>query len=236
MICIRCGTNNPAQLNYCQKCNAHLVKMGFSASTSFIDVEEGTTYLSPQRSYPTEYLYDLTCRAHEYIYQGASGDPLLQAYHNVKLHMDDFENDGLPTLLEQFRLEKVEFPEDDYPSQMVYLLNKGIALYHEGYQLMDEFVQSGENETLVASVHRMQDGNDHLGLVGELASGRSQEIDRMLARKAAEERAAKSKASGSPPAAWRQASETGAVATTADVAAMTDAAAEEAGDDAADSS
>jgi hypothetical protein len=191
MICIKCGHANPGGLNYCQKCNAYLVKMaGASSMTSSIDVEEGKSYLTPQRSYPTEYLYNLTCRAYEYVHEGASGDPLLEAYQVVRGRMDEFEAEGLPALLTEFENEKLELPEDDYSRQMIYLLNKGVALYREGFDMFDGFIESGESQTLIDAVTRMQEGNDHLGLAGELAQLRTQKIDEELAKMAAQQRQA----------------------------------------------
>lgn len=191
MICIKCGHSNPDSLNYCEKCNAHLVKMAFaSAPTSSIEVEEGKSYLSPQRSYPTEHLYNLTCRAVEYVDQGASGDPLLEAYKIVQERMDEFETESLPALLQAYQSEKVDVPEDDYSSQMIYLLKIGVAKYREGFAMMDQFIASGENATLIQAVHTMQYGNDHLGLAGELATLRGQKIEEELEKIRTRQRAA----------------------------------------------
>ena len=178
-----------------------LLKMAGMGPTSSIDVEEGKSYLTPQRSYPTEYLYNLTCRAYEYIHEGASGDPLLDAYHVVRTRMEQFETEGLPALLQEFELEKVELPEDDFSRQMIYLLNKGVGMYRDGFDLMEQFIESGETETLIRAVTGMQEGNDHLGLAGELSQMRSDTIERELAKAAAQERAAQKQGGGADAAA-----------------------------------
>lgn len=193
MICVKCGHTNAGGGNYCQKCNAVLFKMaGSMAPTSSIDVEEGKSYLTPQRSYPTEYLYNLSWRAYEYIHEGASGEPLLEAYQVVRSRIEQFETDGLPALQQDFELEKVELPDDDFSRQMIYLLNKGVGLYREGFDLMEQFIESGDNQTLIQAVTRMQEGNDHLGLAGELSQMRSDAIEVELNKIAAQERAAQS--------------------------------------------
>ncbi len=191
MICIKCGHSNPGGLNFCQRCNAHLVKMGpVGGVASAIDIEEGKSYLTPQRSYPTEYMYNLTCRAYEYVQEGASGDPLLEAYEVVRSSIEAFECDGLPAMMASFEEEKLDLPEDDYSRQMIYLMNRGVSLFHEGFDFMDRFIQSGENPTLVEAIARMQEANDYLGLARELATLRSQKVDDELAQIAAARRLA----------------------------------------------
>lgn len=196
MICVKCGHTNPGG-KYCEKCNAVLLQMPGMVATSSIDVEEGKSYLTPQRSYPTEFLYNLSWRAYEYIHAGASGDPLLEAYQVVRSRMEQFDAEGLPVLLQDFELEKVDLPDDDFSRQMIYLLNKGVGMYREGFDLMDQFIASGDNQTLIQAITRMQEGNDHLGLAGELSQLRSDTIEVELAKLAAQERAAQ--AQGAAP-------------------------------------
>lgn len=201
MICIRCGHTNPGGMNFCQKCNAHLAKIpGMSGVASSIELEEGRTYLTPHRSYPTEYLYNLTCRAYDYIHMGASGDPLLEAYEIVRTRLEDFENNGMPRLIEGFEYEKQELPNDEYAVQMIYLLNKGVAMYHEGFDMMDGFIKSGEEKELIEAVTRLQEANDYLGLAGELAALRNQKIAEELQKMEAAQRLAAAQSGSAPPA------------------------------------
>lgn len=208
MICMKCGQMNPDSLNFCQKCNATLMKVApTGASSSVIDVEEGKEYLTPQKSYPTEFLYNLTCRAYEYIHHGASGDPLLEAYDVVRTRLEEFENEALPTILEHMQFERQEYPEDDYARQMLYLLNKGVALYREGCAMMDEFIETGETPTLIEAVRRMQDGNDNLGLATELCSLRGEMLDEELRRCEVQERVEQQQAGATAAASPARAAE-----------------------------
>lgn len=176
MLCLRCGGENPPRANYCTRCNAVLPRIVTSDSTppaSTIDVEEGRHYLVPQRSFPTEYLYNLTCRAYEYIHENASGTPLLDAYNVVRTRIEAFESNDLPHLLDRLRLGQMAAPDDDYYSQMVYLLKRGVSVMHEGFERMDAFIESGEIETLKEAIAMMQEGNDSLGLGKQLSLQRS---------------------------------------------------------------
>ncbi|MBM3465448.1 MAG: hypothetical protein FJX76_25425 [Armatimonadetes bacterium] len=184
MICIKCGHSNPDNLNYCEKCNAYIFKMAAGgAASSMMELEEGKEYLVPQRSYPTEYLYNLTCRAYEYIHEEASGDPLLEAYQVVKARLDDLEFNSLPNAIASLQAERAEEPEDDYPRQVTYLLTKGVSLYREGGALFDQFVENGENQVLIDAITRMQEGNDNLGLALEMGQAREQLIQEELNRR-----------------------------------------------------
>jgi len=174
VLCFRCGNANPPNLNYCGRCNAVLPRLEMddaSLAPPLLDLEEGRQYLVPTQSFPTEYLYQLTCRAYEYVHEEASGTPLLEAYELVRSKIDAFDANELPGLIERLQNEKK--PDDDYSSQMIYLLTRGVATMREGFELMDAFVENGDVETLRAALARMQQGNDHLGLGKRLSSERA---------------------------------------------------------------
>lgn len=197
MICVRCGHKNASGSNYCEKCNAHLAKMG-PLKTSSLDVSEGRSYVTPFKSYPTEYMFNLTSRAQEYIYQGASGDPLLEAYKVVRGKVEEFEANAMEDVLADYEAQKLDFPDEDYAHQMTYLINMGIAKFHDSFALMDQFIESGANETLVEAVSLMMYANDYIGFVQELATARREVIrealEKIRAQRRAEELAAKAAA------------------------------------------
>lgn len=170
MFCFRCGMANEPRNNYCVNCHAVLPRMDSDVTpSSTLDLEDGREYVVPQRSFPTKYLYDLTCRAYEYIHHEAPGEPLLEAYGIVRNALERFEAHDLPTLLQKMLEEKRKDPEDDYWTQMPFLLNRGTKMMHEGFVMMDSFIESGDPDTLKAAVEKMQEGNDNLGLARELA-------------------------------------------------------------------
>ncbi len=172
-ICIKCGHTNADHMNYCEKCNAVLFKMATGAGPdTSMELEEGREYLVPQRSYPTEHLYNLTCRAYEYIHHEAPGEPLLEAYQVVKEKLDVMEHEQLPAQLDHLKELANDDPEDEYSRQVMYLLKKGVALYREGCTMMDQFVESGDTQTLIDAVTKMQEGNDNLGLALEIGQTR----------------------------------------------------------------
>lgn len=183
MICVRCGHSNPEGNNYCEKCNQHLVKMApAGADRTSLIVEEGYKYLAPQKSYPTKYLFDLTCRAKEYLEDDASGDPMLEAFHVIKIRLAEFEGTALPAIMEGLKSINLQYPTDDYPKQMAYLLNKGVALYHEGVALFESFIESGKNEEMVNGITKMQEGNDYVGVAEEFSGQVSELVGNIIAK------------------------------------------------------
>ncbi|MEW6278200.1 MAG: zinc ribbon domain-containing protein [Candidatus Eremiobacterota bacterium] len=192
MLCIRCGHDNEAGSNFCEKCNAKLLQMaptGAPGAASVLEVDEHTEYLVPDQRYVTQHLYNLTWRAYEYLHQDGPGEALLEAYQIVRAKLDEFEADAMPEMMAQFQAERQRDPEDDYPKQLIYLMNKGISLYREGATMFDSFVQSGEEPVLIEAVHRMQDGNDNIGLAYSLIAARQQIIHEELMRREAAARA-----------------------------------------------
>lgn len=170
MLCLRCGQVNPPRTKLCSRCNAVLPRMDFDqAPASTLDMEDGRAYVLPQRSFPTRYMYDLTCRAYEYIHQEAPGEPLLDAYDVVRSSIERFEAHEMPKLLERMAAEKRQEPNEDFWTQVPYLLKRGLAMLHEGFARMDEFIETGDVETLKAAVERMQEGNDNFGLARQLS-------------------------------------------------------------------
>lgn len=174
MLCFRCGKMNEPRSNYCENCHAVLPRMDSDVvgPSPMLDLEDGREYVVPQRSFPTRYMYDLTCRAYEYIHLEAPGEPLLEAYEIVRTAIERFESDDLPTLLQKMQEQKRKEPGEDYWTQMPFLLNRGTTMLREGFEMMDAFIESGDVETLKAAILKMQEGNDNLGLARELALGR----------------------------------------------------------------
>jgi hypothetical protein len=186
MLCIRCGHDNPDGTNFCTKCNAKMLQMapsGTPGGRSVLELDEHTTYLTPDRRYVTEYMYNLTCRAYEYLHVGESGEPLLEAYQFVKSKIDELEQVGMPEMIAQLQAERSDDPENEYPKQVLYLLNKGITLYREGFGMFDSFVQSGEDQVLIDSIHKMQDANDNLCLAYQVIGTRNQMLEEELRRR-----------------------------------------------------
>jgi hypothetical protein len=170
MICIRCGHANHDSNNYCEKCNAHLPKMagqGAPGGDSILSVEEGYTYITPQKHYQTEYIVNLTDRASEYLNEGASGEPLLEAYNIVKARWEELEQNQLPDMFEGLKSLSSQQPEDTYPKQMKYLLHKGANIFREGIEQFESFIQTGSTDTLTEACHKLVEGNDYFCLAAE---------------------------------------------------------------------
>ncbi len=176
MLCLRCGHDSPPHSHYCARCSAILPRMELNDGRGHtLDVEDGREYVVPQRSFPTRYLYDLTCRAHDYIHLEAPGEPLLEARDVVRNALENFRATELPGILDRMREERIKAPHDDYWTQMPYLIQQGLQLMDQGFRTMEDFVQSGEVGTLKAAIAQLQEGNDHLGQARELAQTRALE-------------------------------------------------------------
>lgn len=176
MMCFRCGSQNGPGARYCGQCNASLPRMTpeqDAPAASLVDMREGTQYRVPQRSFPTEYMYNLTCHAAAYIHEEASGTPLLEAYQEVRSRIEAFAADDLPGLLDRLHQEKAMAPDDGYHDELIYLLSRGVSMFGEGFERMDAFIESGDTDTLKEAVTRMQEANDNLALGKQLSLERA---------------------------------------------------------------
>lgn len=180
MLCIRCGYDNKEGTNYCSKCNAKMLTMaptGVPGAGSAVELDENTTYLTPQQRFVTEYMFDLTSRAYEYLHLGEPGEPLLEAYQVVRQRVDDFEKTQFPEILADLQNQRSDSPDEEYPKQVIYLINKGLSLYREGFGLFDSFVASGDEPTLIDAIHKMQDANDNLCLAYQVVGLRNKALE-----------------------------------------------------------
>lgn len=185
MLCIRCGFDNKEGSNYCSKCNAKILTMapsGAPGAASAVELDENTNYLTPQQRFVTEYVFNLTNRAYEYLHLGEPGEPLLEAFQVVKHNVDDFEQNKYPDILQDLKNERSDYPDDEYPKQVLYLLSKGLSLYREGIGMFESFIASGDEPTLIESVHKMQDANDNLCLAYQIVGLRNRGLEEDIRR------------------------------------------------------
>lgn len=180
MLCVRCGYDNKEGTNYCSKCNAKMLAMaptGIPGSGSAVEMDENTTYLTPQQRFVTEFIFNLSNRAYEYLHLGEPGEPLLEAFEVVKQRVDEFENNAMPDILADLQKQRSEYPEEEYPRQVLYLVNKGVSLYREGIAMFESFVASGDETTLLDAVHKMQDANDNVCLAYQMVGLRNKVLE-----------------------------------------------------------
>ncbi len=200
MLCIRCGYDNREGTNYCSKCNAKMLAMapvGVPGGTGGLEMDENTTYITPQQRFVTEYIFNLSNRAYEYLHLGEPGEPLLEAFEVVKQKVDEFEFNAMPDILNDLKAERNDDPDNEYPKQVLYLVNKGVALYREGIAQFESFVASGDEPTLVEAVHKMQDANDNLCLAYQMVGTRNKMLEENLRRAELAERQAQAQAAES---------------------------------------
>lgn len=181
MLCLRCSHDNPQGLNFCQKCNARLLQIadGNAAPTSMLELDENTNYLPAER-YVTEHIYNLTCRAYEYLYAEEPVEPLIEAFNVCRDRLEEFKAEGLPEIVATMQMERQNFPELDVAPQILYQVNHGASLFERGVELFQGFLESGDEGTLVMAVTHMQDGNDHLCLVNDLLKARQPMLEMLV--------------------------------------------------------
>lgn len=181
MLCLRCGHDSPPGSNFCQKCNAKLLQVaptGDPMPTSTLEFDDKTHYMSADR-YVTEHIYNLTCRAAEYLHQGASGEPLLEAFQVCKTKLEEFKA-FMPEFITQLQQERANHPEYDFAAQILYQVNHGLGLFEQGASMFEVFAEDGDDDLLVQAVTSMQDGNDHLCLANELIQTRAVLFQKMV--------------------------------------------------------
>ncbi len=182
MLCLRCSHDNPPGVNFCQKCNARMLQMAPSGNpmpTSTLEFDDNTHYLSADR-YVTEHIYELTCRAAEYL-QGEPGEPLIEAFNVCKAKLEEFRDQAMPTIIADLQMERSTHPELDFAPQILYQVNHGVTLFEEGVNMFATFMETGDDQVLIQAVTSMQDGNDHICLAHELILKRAKLFEDMIA-------------------------------------------------------
>ncbi|MEW6279291.1 MAG: zinc ribbon domain-containing protein [Candidatus Eremiobacterota bacterium] len=183
MDCAYCNHANPDQARYCGGCQARLPENVASQRSLCLELDDQTEYLTPQRTYATEYLQDLSFAAYACLEYGEPLEPLLECYEGVRTRMERFELQVAPAWLSNLYSEQRERPQDSYPRQMSYLIRMGIHLYRNGFDLFEEFRADPQEDLLLEAIRRMQEGNDHLGLAHELLAIRQQALEEEMRRR-----------------------------------------------------
>lgn len=183
MLCIRCGHDSPEGSKFCHKCNAKLLHMaptGNPMSNSLLDLDDTTNIITPEKRYITEHIYHLTACAYDYLHKGEPGEPLLEAFQVIKSRMEEFQNEALPEIVAQLQAERSNYPDLDFAPQILYQINHGTKLVEEGVGYFESFIESGDEEVLIAAVTCMQDGNDHICLANELIVKRGALLEQVV--------------------------------------------------------
>ncbi|MBI2264495.1 MAG: zinc ribbon domain-containing protein [Armatimonadetes bacterium] len=173
MICLKCGHKNPDHLKHCEKCNAVLLKMTHGepqAAPSMIDVEDGQSYIQPERMYPTELIFSLIEAGYHYFAEQGTREDFLTAVEETDSRLASFEKEKLPRMMATYQEWKEEEFTSEYGRQMIYLVTKGFRLFREGLDTLQHFLsEDGDDRNrMVEGLIKVQEGNDNIALALEL--------------------------------------------------------------------
>jgi len=211
MLCVKCGHDNSPGTRYCSKCNAIMIQAApESTTTSVIDVEEGTEYVSPQKNYECMWLADFADVTMRYANGEVEFDEVKRVYENIKKIVESFDNRELPDFLNELDEWRHAEIGKEYSRQMTYLLTKGFQLMGEGIEVLRGYIDNPESqESLETGLDKVQDGVNQIGLAEELLRLNQQLLEEELNRREMEARAEqfKSKIDGQKGAAEESAEE-----------------------------
>lgn len=166
--CPRCSHENKPNAPLCSGCGAQLPRLAEMEGPR-LELMEGRTYLTPQQSYSTEYLFQLT----EAVQSGDAEQVELWLKLLGK-NLDEFASSALPKLRGLLDMERFTDPDTDFPDQVQYLVTKGVTGYQDGLAAMRE---ARDQEALEAGLRLVQEGNDNLVLGLGMLSDRKAELE-----------------------------------------------------------
>lgn len=184
MLCPRCSTVNPDQARYCSQCQAVLPRLPGSGLPSGVPLKEGVEYPEPTHHYETEQLVEL----HELVEAVLDGE---DAFEQLEEHLEQmahnyqrFETEHVRPMQELLQRESHRLPEDDYNTQLSYVLKTGMAKFHEGKNMFRRFfeTESDSPEELEAAFVEVGDGHDYICLGMEMAQQRLALLEEILAQ------------------------------------------------------
>ena len=162
--CPRCSHENKPGSYVCSSCCAQLPRMAEMAGPS-LELMEGKTYLTPQQSYSTEYLFQLT----EAVQSGDQEQVELWL-KLISKNLAEFTSSTLPRLRSLLDMERFADPDTEFPDQVQYLITRGLAGYEEGLAAM-------RGGALEAGLKQLQEGNDNLVLGLGMVADRKAELE-----------------------------------------------------------
>lgn len=133
MVCVKCGSENPAGAKYCGSCNAMLFQAAPTGlpNASTLDLEEMVDYPVPETHYQSPILQHLAWSVHEFIEEEGDLEPVLEAYEAFREVFEGFRSE-IPGLKDYQYREQGKWEDDPIPSQIKYLISKAEEFYAEG--------------------------------------------------------------------------------------------------------
>ncbi len=176
---MRCSAENPEDSRYCHKCQAVLPQKPVTqAVPQSLGIQEGVTYREPGHHYETEQIVILA----QLVEAVLEGEPLLDETYDhldqMATNFHQFEQTYAADMQALLASHARQAPEDDYASQMSYLIKKSLEQFQEGCQAFEQFfeTESEDPDELLAAFEKVRDGNDYLCFSIELARQRFQEL------------------------------------------------------------
>lgn len=179
MLCPRCSAEVTAEDKTCPGCKALLPRQAPSGNpTQALGFQEGVVYLTPTHHYQTPAI-ELLQRIVKGLLEGQELFEELEDHLQLMAeNFAEFEEryaGEMQTLLAQ---ESTRFPEDDYNTQMSYLLRRGLQIFEEGCQAFDAFfdAESEDADELEAAFNKVREGHDFVCYSLEIANDRLQAL------------------------------------------------------------
>jgi hypothetical protein len=175
MICFKCSSENSPRARYCKKCQAVLPKLHIDEPTSGqVALKEGVAYPEPTHHYETEQIQEL----HELVEGLLDGEDL---FRDLEEHLEmmasnykTFEEQHVRPMQQLLIREASRLPDDDYNTQLSWVLKTGMDRFQEGRDAFKRFfdMESEDPEELEDAFFQVGDGHDFICLGLEMAQSR----------------------------------------------------------------
>lgn len=145
-------------------------------------LQDGVSYLAPIHHYRTPAIEKLR-RLVSRLLEGEELFEELEEHLQVMAEsFAEFEETYAGEMLTLLAQESARFPEDDYNTQMAYLLRRGLQIFEDGCQAFDAFfeAESEDADELEAAFHKVREGHDFVCYSLEIANHRLQALRKVI--------------------------------------------------------
>jgi hypothetical protein len=196
MLCVKCGQDNPPGTKYCENCNAIIMgTLPESTTTSVVDVEEGQSYLTPEKDYECTWLAEFMFIVHQYLDGKADMEEVIDVYESLVKLYESYDGEKLPDFLNELDTHRHTELGKEHSRQLTYLMTKGFQLMNEGLQMAKEFIANPKNqESIYNALIKLQDCANQIGLAVEFMQLHKQILADEISRRDMESRADEFKA------------------------------------------
>lgn len=186
MLCLKCGHQSSPSSRYCQKCQAVLPRMMGKGPITQVPIKEGVVYPEPTHHYETDQIQELFGLVEDVLDGQDLFAELEEHLALMAANYEKFEDEHIRPMQELLVRESTLLPDDDYNTQLSWVLKTGMNRFREGREAFKTFFETESDvpEELEEAFSIVGDGHDYICLGLEMAEQRLALLNEILAENA----------------------------------------------------